>query len=418
MPSKLEADCVVAGGGPAGMMAGLLFARAGIHTVVLEKHADFLRDFRGDTVHPSTLELMRELGLLDAFLKLPHRRLSRLAGVFGQHDYNIADFSHLDTTCKFIAFVPQWHMLDFIADAARSLPTFKIVMNAEVTELIEESGRIGGVKAATRDGSLEVRARLTIGADGRHSRVRDAAGFKVVDVGAPIDVLWFSVPRRAKSEDEPLFNAGPGHIVITIDRGDYYQCAFVIAKGAAEAVKKKGLGWFRSTVARTAPRLAGEIAAVTSWDDVKLLTVAIDRLESWSRPGLLMIGDAAHAMSPVGGVGINLAVQDAVAAANLIAEPLARGCLTDEDLAKVMARRSWPTRATQFMQVRAQNNIIAPLLDADADPHAPWPIKLIAALPFLQRQLAKLVGLGVRPEHIRSLERCPIVPPREQSGVC
>jgi len=413
MLSNVETDCVVAGGGPAGIMAGLLFARAGIRTVVLEKHADFLRDFRGDTVHPSTLEIMRELGLLNAFLKLPHRRLSRLAGVFGKHRYNIADFGNLDTACKFIVFVPQWHLLDFLAEAGRSLPTLRIVMSAEVTGLIEMSGRVTGIRAITRDGPLEVRARLTIGADGRHSRVRDAAALKVTDVGAPIDVLWFSVPRRAKSEDEPLFNAGPGHIVITIDRGEYYQCAFVIAKGAAERLKEKGIAWFRSTVAQTAERLAGDIDAVTSWDDVKLLTVAIDRLESWSRPGLLMIGDAAHAMSPVGGVGINLAIQDAVAAANLLAAPLAGGYLADGDLMKVMARRSWPTRATQFAQVRAQNNIITPLLDANAGPDAPWPVKLIAGLPFLQRQLARFVGLGVRPEHIRSPERYRIVPPQE-----
>jgi 2-polyprenyl-6-methoxyphenol hydroxylase-like FAD-dependent oxidoreductase len=411
MQAIIDTDCVIAGGGPAGMMAGLLFARAGVRTVVLEKHADFLRDFRGDTVHPSTLELMRELGLLDAFLKLPHRRLSRLSGVFGEHQYNIADFGSLDTTCKFIAFVPQWHFLDFLADAGRSLPTFTIIMSAEVTGLIEEAGRVTGIRAATPAGPLDVRARLTIGADGRHSRVREAAGFTVTEAGAAIDVLWFSVPRQAKSDDEPLFNAGPGHIVITIDRGDYYQCAFIIAKGAADAVKAKGLDWFRRTVARTAVRLAGNIDAITSWNDVKLLTVAMDRLESWSRPGLLMIGDAAHAMSPVGGVGINLAVQDAVAAANLIAEPLAGGYLTDEVLLKVRARRTWPTRATQFMQVRAQNNVIAPLLDPGAEPDAPWPIKLISAVPFLQRQLAKLVGLGVRPEHVRSPERHRIVPP-------
>lgn len=407
MTRTVEVDCCVAGGGPAGMMAGLLFARAGCKTLVLEKHADFLRDFRGDTVHPSTLEIMGELGLLEAFLKRPHQRLSRLSGVFGGRRLNVTDFSSLGTTCKFIAFVPQWHFLDFLADAARTLPPFGIKMQAEVTELIEgDENRIVGVRAQTADGPLDVRSTLVIGADGRHSTVRERAGLKVENIGAPIDVMWFRVPREHDNTDEPLLNTGPGHIVITINRGDYYQCAFVIPKGAAEHIKAKGIGAFREVVAETVPRLRQHISSLSSFDDVKLLTVIIDRLERWSRPGLVMIGDSAHAMSPIGGVGINLAIQDAVAAANLLADKLAGQRLEDDDLDKVRQRRLWPTRATQFAQVQAQNNIIKPLLSAPGTtPGPPLPLRIIAAVPWLQRRLAALIGIGVRAEHVLSPER-------------
>lgn len=407
MERTIDVDCCVAGGGPAGVMAGLLFARAGCSTVVLEKHADFLRDFRGDTVHPSTLEIMHELGLLEDFLKRPHQRLARLSGVFGGRRLDITDFSRLKTTCKFIAFMPQWHFLDFLTEAACSLPTFSIEMQAKVFDLVEgEDQRIAGVKAETAEGQLTVRSKLVIGADGRHSTVRAQAGLKVINVGAPIDVLWFRVPRERRDGDEPLLNTGPGHIVITIDRGDYYQCAFVIEKGAAERIKAQGIQSFRKSVAKTAPRLGPHISALRSFDEVSLLTVVIDRLERWSRPGLLMIGDSAHAMSPVGGVGINLAVQDAVAAANLVSETLAEGRLADDDLDKVRQRRLWPTRATQFAQVQAQNNIIRPLLSNPEQPPAPpLPLRVIAAVPWLQRKLAELIGLGVQPEHVRSPER-------------
>lgn len=407
MTQILEVDCCVAGGGPAGVMAGLLFARAGCKTVVLEKHADFLRDFRGDTVHPSTLEVMHELGVLDDFLKRPHDRLSKLSGIFGGQRLDVTDFSSIDATCKFIAFMPQWHFLDFLTEKAATLPTFSIKMRAEVTGLTQdETGRITGVEAATPDGALTVRSKLVIGADGRNSIVRQKAGLKVKDIGAPIDVLWFRIPREETKTEEPLANTDKGHVLITINRGDYFQCAYVIPKGAAEKAKAAGIEAFRNAVIETAPRLAPHISALQSFDDVSPLTVTIDRLENWSRPGLLMIGDAAHAMSPIGGIGINLAIQDAVAAANLLSADLAEGLLQDEDLRKVQERRSWPTKATQFAQVEAQNNIITPLIsNPDKMPAPPLPLRIVSRIPWLQRRLANLIGLGVRPEHVKSPEK-------------
>jgi len=411
MSRTIGVDCCVVGGGPAGLMAGLLFARAGCRTLVIEKHADFLRDFRGDTVHPSTLENLRQLGLLDAFLALPFQRLGAISGVFSGQTVTLADFSTIDATCKFIAFVPQWHFLNFLAAVAKSLPTFQLMMRTEATGLIQEGGRVVGVHAGSPEGPLEIRARLVIGADGRGSIIRDAAGLKVRDIGAPIDVLWFHVPRVSGARDEPLLNAGPGHIVITIDRGDYYQCAFVVPKGGYEKVRAQGIDAFRAAVVATAPRLAGHMDAVASFDDVRVLTVKVDRLEQWSRPGLIMIGDSAHAMSPIGGVGINLAIQDAVAAANLLAGSLADGSLSDSDLERVRARRLWPVRATQFVQVQAQNRIIAPTLAGQRSPGVPLPLRIVAAVPWLQRRFANLVGIGVQPEQIESPERHKVTIP-------
>ncbi len=406
MAESIEVDCCVAGGGPAGIMAGLLMARAGCSTLVLEKHKDFLRDFRGDTVHPSTLEVIHELGLLDAFLERPHQRMDRLAGMFAGERLEVADFSTIEAVCKFIAFMPQWHFLDFLSSAASSLPTFSLRMRAEATGLLEEGQRITGVRAETEDGPIEIRARLVIGADGRSSIIRKAAGLTVQHIGAPIDVLWFSLPRPDDAKDESLLNTGAGHVVITIDRGSYYQCAFVIPKGRAEEIKSEGVEALRKSVVATVPHLADGIDALGSFDDVSLLTVAIDRLERWSRPGLLMIGDAAHAMSPIGGVGINLAIQDAVAAANILAGRLAEAAFSDEDLDQVQKRRLWPVRATQFAQVQAQNRIIAPLLARRESPsRPPLPLRLIANTPWLRRKLASLIGLGVRPEHVYSPER-------------
>jgi 2-polyprenyl-6-methoxyphenol hydroxylase-like FAD-dependent oxidoreductase len=392
-------------------MAGVLFARAGCRTLVLEKHDDFLRDFRGDTVHPSTLEVMNELGLLDDFLARPHQRLTRLCAVFSGEQLELVDFCALKVACKFIAFMPQWHFLEFLADAGKSLPTFSLEMRAEVGNLIEEKGRVIGVYADTPEGPLEVRAKLVIGADGRDSTVRACADLKAENIGAPIDVLWFRVPCDSDAANEPLFNAGPGHIVVSIDRGDYYQCAFVIAKGGAETVKARGIEAFRGAVAATVPRLAGKVGAIKGFDDVKLLTVAIDRLRHWSRPGLLMIGDSAHAMSPIGGVGINLAIQDAVAAANRLAGPLYDGTLTDGDLEIVRRRRLWPVRATQFIQVQTQNRILAPILAGrNKTPRPPLLLRIVANTPWLKRRFAATIGLGIRPEHVHSPGRYTLAP--------
>ncbi len=405
MTKIIDVDCVVAGGGPAGMMAGLLFARAGIRTAVLEKHDDFLRDFRGDTVHPSTLEVMHELKMGERFLMRPHEPMHQLAATFGEQTLKLADFSHLPVRSKFIAFMPQWHFLDFLASEAAAYPGFSLHMHTEVTELMRKDGRVTGVAASSPDGPLEFRAKLTIGADGRGSRLRDQSGLKVKHLGAPIDVLWFRTERPLDDDGHTLLNANKGRIIVTIDRGDYLQCALMIAKGGAEQIVADGLDAFRRTVAEAVPKLAGPLQKLTSMDDVKLLTVAVDRLERWAKPGLLMIGDSAHAMSPIGGVGINLAIQDAVAAANLLAAKLRDGTLCDDDLQAVRKRRLGAVRATQFMQVQVQNRIIAPIVSgAHGTQNPPLPLRLVARVPWLGRQMAKFVGLGIRPEHVRSPE--------------
>ena len=400
--------CCIVGGGPAGMMLGFLLARAGVPTVVLEKHADFLRDFRGDTVHPSTLRVMDELGLLDAFLQRPHQRLRALRGLFGTEAIQLGDFSGLPERYAFIAMMPQWEFLDFLVGEARKLPAFAIRMQAQVTGLVTDGdGRITGVRGRSPEGEFEIQADCTIGCDGRSSTVRAAAGLAVEDVGAPIDVLWFRVGRDPGGDDSALARVAPGHFVVTIDRGDYWQCAFVIPKGGAEALQRQPIEVFREQVVATAPLLAPHIGDVRSWGDVKLLTVAVDRLLDWSKPGLLCIGDAAHAMSPVGGVGINLAIQDAVAAANLLAAKLRSGAaLTEDDLDDVRRRRLWPTKATQAMQVAIQNNVLVRVMASRAgEPlEVPLPLRVLTALPVLQRLFARLLGMGVRPEHVRSPE--------------
>jgi len=405
MPETITTRCCIAGGGPAGMMLGFLLARAGIDVVVLEKHKDFLRDFRGDTIHPSTLELMHELGLLAEFIQLPHEKAEVLAGRYGSFPVTIADFRHLPTQCKFIALMPQWDFLNFLADHGRRYPNFRLLMETEATELIEEGGRIAGLHATTPNGPLEIRSTLVVGCDGRHSTVRDKAGLTVETLGAPMDVLWFRLTHKAGDSQQTGGVFLPGRIFVTLNRGDFWQCAYVFPKGSLEEVYRRGLPAFRADIASAVPDFADRVGEITDWDQVKLLTVAVDRLNRWHRPGLLCIGDAAHAMSPIGGVGVNLAVQDAVAAANILAEPLRNGVVTDETLQSVQDRRTFPTRATQRMQIFMQNNIISAVLSGKGTFEPPLLLRLLQRFPMLRRLPARLLGLGFRPEHIRTPER-------------
>jgi len=391
----------VAGGGPAGIMLGLLLARAGVEVLVLEKHADFLRDFRGDTIHPSTLEVMHELGLLDDLLKRPHQKAPRLNAQFGNLALTVADFTHLPTHCGFIAFMPQWDFLNFLAERGARYPTFTLRMQAEVTGLIEEAGRVVGLEATTPDGPLEVRASLVVAADGRHSVIRARAGLTVDEFGAPMDVLWFHLSRRPGDPEDPRARFDIGRIFIMLNRGDYWQCGFVIPKGSIEPLRQRGLQAFRDGVAQLAPFAADRVGELSDWNAIKLLTVQVDRLPQWYRPGLLCIGDAAHAMSPVGGVGINLAIQDAIAAANLLAAPLRADRLTTDDLRRVQRRREWPTRLTQRIQMFIQNRVIRRVLGSTGQLAPPLLLRLIARFPFLTRIPARLIGIGFRPEHIQ-----------------
>jgi 2-polyprenyl-6-methoxyphenol hydroxylase-like FAD-dependent oxidoreductase len=402
-PRSLKVRCCVVGGGPAGMMLGYLLGRAGIDVVVLEKHADFFRDFRGDTVHPSTLQVMDELGLIDGFLKLPHEQLQTLDGLFGGTPVRIADLGRLDTKYPFIAFMPQWDFLNFLRESGQRFPSLKVMMNTEATDLIRRGETVAGVRATTPEGPIDIEADLTIACDGRHSTVRECAGLEVEEIGAPMDVLWFRAGRKADETENVFARVEPGKMMITFDRGSYWQCAYVIAKGQYEAVKARGLQPLLDDVVRLAPVLRSGISEVKSFDDVKLLTVAINRLKRWTLPGLLCIGDAAHAMSPVGGVGVNLAVQDAVATANLLAEKLRRGCPSEEELNAVRQRREFPMKVTQRMQVIVQNNIISGALHPGDRPlKPPLIIRLITALPWLQGIPARFLAIGVRPEHVHS----------------
>ncbi|HEY3153357.1 MAG TPA: FAD-dependent oxidoreductase [Candidatus Binatia bacterium] len=400
MSEKISVQCCIAGGGPAGMMLGYLLARAGVKVLVLEKHADFLRDFRGDTIHPSTLEVMDELGLLEKFLRLPHQEVYELNAQVGRTQLTIADFRYLPARCRFIALMPQWDFLNFLADQAAGYPSFDLKMEAGVSGLIEESGRVTGIQAKTPNGAVEVRADLIVGADGRSSIVREEAGLKVKDLGAPMDVLWFRINR---SPEDPVATMGrfdKGRIFITLNRGEYWQCGYVIAKGQFEEMRRQEFEMFRAEIIKLAPYTRDRVRELRGWDDVKLLTVRVDRLLEWFRPGLLCIGDAAHAMSPVGGVGINLAIQDAVAAANVLFKPLREGLLTIDHLRRIQKRRELPTRVTQWLQVAVQRRIIARVLVETGSFEPPLAVRLLAKVSFLRRIPARIVGLGIRPEHI------------------
>ena len=395
------------------MMLGLLLARAGVEVLVLEKHADFLRDFRGDTIHPSTLEILHELGLLEDFLKLPHQEVRELTVQIGDVVVPIADFSHLPTRCKFIAFLPQWDFLNFLVERAARYPSFGLRMRAEVVGLLEEDGRVVGVEVDTPEGRLEVRARLVVAADGRHSVVREKANLPIEELGAPMDVLWFRISRRPEDPATGLGRFQVGRLFVILNRGDYWQCGFIITKGTFDEVRRAGLAAFRDSVAALVPFAADRVTDIRSWDDVKLLTVLVDRLTTWYRTGLLCLGDAAHAMSPVGGVGINLAIQDAVAAANLLAEPLGRGSVTDDELRRVQRRRALTTRVVQRFQVLIQNRVVAPILNSRARTlTVPFALRLFVRFPWLRRIPARIVGIGLRPEHVDAAALSSVAPRR------
>jgi 2-polyprenyl-6-methoxyphenol hydroxylase-like FAD-dependent oxidoreductase len=386
------------------MMLGFQLARSGVDVLVLEKHADFLRDFRGDTIHPSTLEIVHELGLLDDFLKRPHQEVRELTGLIGEDRVVLADFSHLPTRCQFVAFMPQWDFLDFLADHAKLYPSFHLRMQADVDGLLKDGDKVVGLKAKTPEGMIEVRADLVVGADGRHSTVRDLAGLEVEDFGAPMDALWLRLSKRPGDGAQSLGRIQAGRLFVMLDRGDYWQCAFVIPKGGFNELRRQGLDAFRAAIVALNPALADRVKEIASWDDVKLLTVKVDRLKRWYRDGLLCIGDAAHAMSPVGGVGINLAIQDAVAAANILALPLRNGPVSVELLSKVQARRQWPTEMMQWVQLLVQKRVISNVLSMTAQPRAPFAVRLLNRYPVLRRLPARLIGMGFRPEHVHTPE--------------
>ena len=398
---QIKTTCCITGGGPAGITLGYLLARAGVSVVVLEKHADFLRDFRGDTIHPSTLEMMHELGLLEEFLKLPHSKVRQLSVQIGDDHLVVGHFEHLPVHCKFIAMMPQWDFLDFLADHARRYPTFDLRMSTEATDLIFDTDRVAGVRATTPDGEIEIRGDLTVGCDGRHSTLRQRAGFSVENLGAPMDVMWFRISRNHSDPGEALGHVESGRMLVMLNRNDYWQCAYLIPKGTAGELQQAGLGNFRSSVADIAPFLRDRLHEIDSWEKVKLLTVEVDRLQRWYRPGLICIGDAAHAMSPIGGVGINLAIQDAVAAANVLAEPLRKGTVSSDHLAKIQRRRSFPTRLTQRMQAIIQKQVWRGLNKPQAA-RPPWPLRQLERTTLPCRMRTRFIAGGFRPEHVKT----------------
>jgi len=388
------------------MMLGFLLARTGVDVVVLEKHGDFLRDFRGDTVHPSTLDIMHELGLLDEFLRRPHQEIRELSAQIGDETVPLADLTHLPTHCRFVALMPQWDFLDFVKQHASTYPGFHLCMNAEVTDLIEQDGRVVGVRAATPAGSLEVRAPLTVGADGRRSVVRERARLKVTDLGAPMDVMWMRISRHAGDPPQTFGHADRGEMIVLLNRDTYWQAAYVIPKGEADAVRLRGIEALRGEIAELEPFLRDRLGELHGWNQVSVLAVSVDRLECWARPGLLCIGDAAHAMSPIGGVGINLAIQDAVAASNILGPTLLNGDggVPEAVLHAVQRRRSFPTRATQRLQILVQDNIIGKVLSSDKHLTVPLGFRLLRRWPVLRRIPARIIGVGLRPEHVHTPE--------------
>ena len=401
MPGRETTTCCIAGGGPAGVMLGYLLARAGVHVIVLEKHKDFFRDFRGDTIHPSTLELMYELGLLEEFLKLPHQELQRIGGQFGDFAFTGADFSHLPTHCKFIAMMPQWDFLNFLTSQGKRFRTFELRMEHEAIGVLEKDGGVKGIRVKTPEGLMEMEADLVVACDGRHSTVRDAAKFEVMDLGVPVDVLWFHISRKADDSYQALGRIDYGEMLVLINREEYFQAGLIVRKAAFDSVKAAGLPVFRESLLRIAPFLGERVEEIKDWEQVKLLSIQINRLRQWYKPGLLCIGDAAHAMSPAGGVGINYAIQDAVATANLLAEALREHKVTDALLAQVQERREFPVRIVQSLQAKAHNASLN-FLGRPVKAKAPWQMRAVFRIPGLERIMARGIGLGVRPEHIHT----------------
>jgi 2-polyprenyl-6-methoxyphenol hydroxylase-like FAD-dependent oxidoreductase len=403
---RLETTCCVVGGGPAGMMFGYLLARSGIAVTVLEKHNDFFRDFRGDTVHPSTLTVLDELGLLEDFLKLPHQQVTSVGGIFGNFPFQVANLSRVPGKCKFVALMPQWDFLNFLSSRAKRFPSFDLRMRHEAIGLLRNNGRVIGVEARTPDGTTQIHAHLVVGCDGRHSVARDAAHLEVIESGVPIDVLWFRISRKPGDPDQLFGNINYGKALILINRGDYFQAGLVIPKDSFDQIKQQGLAAFRMSLVQVAPYLIDRVEELEDWEQIKLLSVQINRLRQWHRPGLLCIGDAAHAMSPAGGVGINLAIQDAVAAARLLTQPLQQGRVMESALAAVQSRREFPTRVTQFMQVNAHKGLQY-VFQHPGPLKAPWPMKLAVKIPAIQHLAGRIVGIGVLPEHISETKSRP-----------
>jgi 2-polyprenyl-6-methoxyphenol hydroxylase-like FAD-dependent oxidoreductase len=399
-PEAVNTTCCVVGGGPAGMMLGYLLARSGIHVIVLEKHNDFFRDFRGDTVHPSTLEVLHELGLLTDFLKLPHQEVTSAGIVLGDSSFQAADFRNVPARCKFVAFMPQWDFLNFLSDRAKALPNFELRMQHEAIDLIQDDERVAGVLARADDGrTMQIRADLVAGCDGRHSVTRRASQLELLELGVPIDVLWFRIRRKPDDPAQVLGNVNYGKALILINRSDYFQAGLIIPKGSFEEIKRKGIEQFRTDVLQIAPYLDTRVNELRDWDQIKVLTVRINRLRRWYRAGLLCIGDAAHAMSPAGGVGINLAIQDAVAAANLLTPYLREGRTPQKALAAVQRRREFPARVTQAVQV-VLHSVFARIFSNPRPVKAPWQLKVALSIPGIHRALGYAVGIGVRPEHV------------------